>query len=548
MLKVIIAIAFVVLSISAYAEGIRNCTSCHKIEKIDKIHNLSCIECHVLKENRNNVYSHEVVIKNPSSFEYVDRQCARCHKSDIERVKNSLHGTLSSAINITRFVWHAQGSYKPIYGIFKTKHLKAIPQPKDKIKNPADLVDDLLRRKCLRCHIQNNSFGTVGTYRAKGCAACHMEYSKFGRYEGMDAIVYGKKGFSKTHRFFRHPKMSSCLSCHNNEFVGSDYVGLFPQDYDKSFRSPIEKSGYFKMRLYGIGQHHLSSDIHFKKGLTCVDCHKKSDVMGDHKLYERELDAIKISCADCHGGYNKKPNSRFVRNIGDVYIFKSVNGKNYKVSQFNETLDAHKYHKNVSCSACHSLWQSNHFQLNLYLDKTKNYAMWKNLIYQEDPYLEQFLRKALKNPSIKPTMPDYIDNKLKSGIWYSGWLARRWMPFVLVKDKDGMYRIGRPLFQYRLTYKDENGRIVFDDVNDMAAIVPYSPHTISLYGKSCQQCHNNKFMFEKNALKGSIEELFFQGKVLFGRMVDNKSFVNIKKYNRIRFEELKGFFIDVNSK
>jgi hypothetical protein len=69
--------------------------------------------------------------------------------------------------------------------------------------------------------------------------------------------------------------------------------------------------------------------------------------------------------------------------------------------------------------------------------------------------------------------------------------------------------------------------------------MPYSPHTTSLYGKNCEQCHNNRFMFSKNALQGSVEELFFKGKILFGNRLDNKSQINTFKYKKIRLKELK---------
>ncbi len=543
MFKVLIIFIFAISNI-VYAENLRNCVKCHKIEKIDNIHKLSCIDCHVLKINRSNIKSHAVIIKNPSSFKFVDKQCGNCHAKDINQIKYSLHGTLSSCINITRYTWHAQKSFKPLYGLHRTKELKKIPLPKIVVKKPPDLVDNLLRKKCLRCHLENNSYPARGTYRANGCAACHMEYLKNGRYSGSDKNMFGKLGYSKAHRLYKYPKLSSCLACHNNEFVGTDYVGLFPQDYDRSFRSPILKNGRLKPKLYGIGQHHLSEDIHFAKGLTCVDCHKKEEVMGDDKIYTNELDAIKVKCSSCHGGYKgRKPDSHFVKRKDGNYFFKSVNGKNYKLTLFNNKLRAHKYHSKVSCSACHAAWQYGNFQLNLYFDKTRNYRMWRNLFSQEDPYLERFLESTLTFPKIKPAMMDYVDHKLSSGIWYSGWLARRWSFFILVKGIDGLFYIGRPIFQYRLTYKDSNGAVIFDNVDNMSTVMPYIPHTISLYGKTCEACHRNKFILNTKEFEGTAEAEFFKGTVLFGRKLNDteKKKLVSKKYKRVRFLLLKDF-------
>ena len=547
MFKILIIFLILMLTTVSQAKDFKNCESCHNVEPIDSIHKISCIQCHVPSNSRDTIETHNVIIKNPSSFEYVKAQCGKCHEKDIENVEQSLHGTLSSSINITRYVWHAQNSYKPKYSTHMTKTLKTILKPKKIIKEPKDLVDDLLRRKCLRCHLENNSYPTAGTYRAKGCAACHMEFSPSGRYEGKDKVTFNKLGYSKTHRFYKHPKISSCLACHNNEFVGTDYIGLFPQDYDTSFHSPILKNGHFKKRLFGVGQHHLSADLHFKLGLTCVDCHRKREVMGDGKIYTNELEAVRVRCVSCHGNNGNKPSKDFVIQRGKKYIFKSVNGKNFTVTLFNKNIIAHKYHKTVSCSACHSAWQYGNFQLNLYLDKTRNYKMWKNLIYQEDSYLESFLKRAEVFPNLKPLMPDYIGHKLKYGIWYSGWLARRWSYFTLMKGNNGRYYIARPLFQYRLTYKDEKGNVVFDNLDNMSAIMPYVPHTTSLYGKTCESCHNNELLLHPDRFSGTVLGEFFKGKTLFGRRLSKqeKEKLQSKKYKEVRFKMLKEFAIKV---
>ncbi len=551
MFKLLIVVIFLVFSHISYAKSFANCKACHKVEKIDSIHKMSCVECHVLRNNRNRLTSHDLIIKNPSSLDYVGRQCSSCHKKDIDNLRKSLHGSLSSAINITRFVWHAQKDYMPIYGIYKAGGFKPIPAPKTSIKRPSDLVDDLLRKKCLRCHLQNNAYPTAGTYRAKGCAACHMAFSLDGKYRGSDRNLYGKVGYSRVHRFYKYPKMSTCLACHNNEFVGTDYMGLFPQDYDRSFRSPILSNGRLKPRIYGIGQHHLSSDLHLKYGLTCVDCHKKNEVMGDGKVYLNELMAVKVRCSSCHGGYiSENPDLNYVEKDKHNYVFKSIRGELIKLKLFDKKIIAHKYHSKMSCSACHSAWQFGNFQLNLYLDETRNYKMWKNLIYQEDPYLEVFLKRAFMFPNIVPVMPDYVDGKQRRGVWYSGWLARRWSYFLLIRGEDGLYYTARPLFQFRLTYKNKNGKVVFDDVDNMSVLMPYIPHTTTLYGKSCEDCHSNGFILYPERFNGTVVADFFDGRVLFGRRLNEqeKKKLTSGKYKRVRFSILKKFAEHVFSK
>ena len=353
------------------------------------------------------------------------KKCSFCHEKEAKSCKNSIHYTLKKAINITRKAW----------GINKSNvTLQTLPLPKKVVHSPKDLVDDFLRRKCLKCHID--------TKKSEGCLSCHNRHNKKGNYHKAKA------------------SMKKCLKCHNKEYIGTDYKGWFPKDFAKSYRAPLTKKGYFPPAKYGIDYHHLSEDIHYKAGLKCTDCHK--DLHSNSK---------KASCRDCH----KKPSS-----------------KNHP-----------PYHKNIDCIACHASWQINSYELSVFRDDTPNYKQWKRLTMQEDIYLQNFLTKALKQ-KIKPVpmMPDWVNRKLKRGIWYSGYRYRRWEDFYLANDRDGKIKLFRPLYQYRVSFRDKDGNMVLDDVDkidgkNIEAWLPYYPHTIGKYAKSCEMCHNNPLILQQ---------------------------------------------------
>jgi hypothetical protein len=42
-------------------------------------------------------------------------------------------------------------------------------------------------------------------------------------------------------------------------------------------------------------------DIHYERGMGCVDCHSVQDIHGDGNMYARNWDFIEIECDDCHG-------------------------------------------------------------------------------------------------------------------------------------------------------------------------------------------------------------------------------------------------------
>jgi hypothetical protein len=51
-------------------------------------------------------------------------------------------------------------------------------------------------------------------------------------------------------------------------------------------------------------------DIHLEKGMHCVDCHFEQDGHGNNKLHGGYVEAIEITCIDCHGGVKQRATLR----------------------------------------------------------------------------------------------------------------------------------------------------------------------------------------------------------------------------------------------
>ncbi len=210
--------------------------------------------------------------------------------------------------------------------------------------------------------------------------------------------------------------------------------------------------------------------------MSCIDCHKNSKNNWENK----------VDCKSCHSDLSKN------------------NHKNY--------------HNNISCNTCHSSWNISSYQLHLLRDDTPNYKQWKRLKVQEDKYLEKFLTKALKAKTPpQPVMPDLLTNELKDGIWYSGWLFRRWENFFLINSDDEKIKIAKPMFQYHISYKDENKKTILDDINKIddtkiEVFLPKEPHTITKKAKSCEMCHENQIMLDKNLINKDI----LKGRIMKG--------------------------------
>lgn len=500
-----IIVALCIVAISAFAAPKEECTSCHTVEPFDtKNHDFACVECHIVPQKREQ-YTHSDIILHPEAPQNIDLFCASCHQEEIQNHAKSLHVTLKGALNITRSIFGIEDS---------NVTLQTLPSPKQNPSNPQELVDDLLRRKCLKCHTDNQGSGETGMYRGLSCLSCHMEYAQDGAYKGTDTTVLGKKPYAKTHAMSENVPMSSCLSCHNKSFVGTDYIGMFPKDHDKSYRAPLTKEGLYPPSIYGTDYHSLNEDIHFEKGMSCTSCHSKEEVMGDGKAYETQAQAIKVQCTDCHKELSK--------NEGHA-----------------------NYHEAIACSACHASWQMSNYELSVFRDDTKDYGKWKDLIQQEDTYLANFLTKAIKaSPKPEPFMPDWVSKEMKEGIWYSGWRIRRWESLLLGNDENGKVKILRPLFQYRVSYRDKEGKMILDDVQEVngkkiEAFMPFDPHTITENAKACEACHENPLLLRPTKESGTVLDLF-SGEVIHGTPLSKEQIEKLQSpyYKQIRAKML----------
>lgn len=485
------------------------CMECHRgIQKISQSHDQNCIECHILPDmrQRGHLKDHSQIVSNPSSPENWGTFCMPCHKKEIETLKKSLHYTMAGIINQTRYLWGAQRSaYPPIYGIGT---LRPPPKPTEENypDNPSTLVDDFLRKRCLRCHISTKGPGGYGLHRSTGCASCHVVYDNDGLYRGNDvAIDKTKPGRPVIHSFTRNIPVSQCLHCHNVNNVGTDYVGMFEHDYSYMFRSP-NFDGKPQRFIYGMDYHYLSKDVHMEKGLLCIDCHTKEDVMGDDRIYGYQLQVPKRKCTDCHGGYDRGLKNSKIKEISkgaEGYLFTSRAGKKLPIRVFSRDIIPHSIenHRKLRCSACHSQWSYQDYGMSVIREDAPDPYKWYYLSTQSDPYVEKILRNYYRNPEkTELAGKDWIAEELSPGIWFSGWRFRRWEIMPLGIDQNGRYSIIRPRYQFLISYVDKLGNVVLDSVRPMRgdgkgkgwAFMPYVPHTISPSGAMCERCHKNR--------------------------------------------------------
>jgi hypothetical protein len=497
----------------------KDCLLCHRgIEQISQEHGFDCRACHLNPVERAKAFlrDHREIVRNPSSPSHVRTFCLPCHDREIRESENSIHATMAGIINQTRYLWGAQKTSAPAtYGL--SGPFAPLPEP-DALEYPDEprkLVDDFLRRKCLRCHLNRAGMEGNGLFRASGCAACHVLYENDGRYTGRDqAIAPSVKGYPATHRFTKRIPDEQCLHCHNGNHVGGDYVGLFEHDYHSAYRSPLV-GGKPLPRVYGMDQHHLAKDIHAEKGLLCIDCHTRGAVMGDGKIYSYEMEVPKRSCSDCHGGFDSPMPDPSIKEILKSHkgflFFSKGREREHPLPLFSTGVLDHRIpaHKRVRCSACHAQWSYQDYGLSVIREDVLEGNQWHYLTSQGDPSVEKTLEMHLKAvetrlteaskgpPRSYPTSEDWLRGEDKAGIWLSGWRFRRWEPMPLGIDDRGKYAILRPLYQFLVSYVDRAGNVVLDSATPSRgdgsgkgwAYMPYVPHTTSPFGRQCDRCH-----------------------------------------------------------
>lgn len=487
-----------------------DCLTCHEgIEKISEHHKFACATCHLTPQTREvtSLKTHKPIVRNPSDPGTVTQFCMPCHEAEINSMQTALHSTMAGIINQTRTLWGAQPAASPaVYGLSGGLVPIPGPDPARYPDTPALLVDDFLRRRCLRCHLHTPGVRDRGLYRASGCAACHVPYNDEGTYLGNDpAIPRTHKGYPTRHRFVTKIPDAQCRHCHTPNRVGADYAGLFQHDYSDTYRSPVIRRK-LKPPIYGLDHHHLSKDIHAQKGLWCIDCHDQQDVMGDGRLYSYEMAVPKRTCTDCHGGFDQnrpRETGNIIQNPeGHFVLIARKNSEERIIPLFASDSPGHNIpeHAKVRCSACHAQWSYQDYGLSVIREDVIADYKWYGLTAQGDPYLQDLLQTYVLDPqTVYPESKDWISGRIRPGIWSVGWRFRRWGLMPLGVDHQKRITLLRPLYQYLISYVDRLGNVALDSATPLRkdsaqkgwAFMPYIPHTIAPSGRQCRSCHQN---------------------------------------------------------
>ncbi|THB63858.1 MAG: hypothetical protein D6E12_16110 [Desulfovibrio sp.] len=421
------------------------CRACHPAMTWSASqHDLACDACHVPFAQESST-THLAVVTNPSALNHAKAICGPCHQLETESVLISEHATCPDMIGHTRYLWGAQHTPEDV-----PEGLGLMPRPLERPRSPAMLVDDFLRRQCLRCHVGVRD-ASSGAVRPEGCAACHP--------------VHGSPQTGAS-------REEACLRCHTGNHVGADYYGWFERDTAPMYQQAVVR-GETVLSVQGVAVHALAPDIHAQYGLGCLDCHSGDQVMG--------LDpTLTPSCEGCHGGYGNRP--------GDRVQLWARNGRVLEVSPIPANTPSHdqERHGRLRCSSCHGQWFFGDYGLSA--------------MRSDAPDAARKLESSLSfHSSLLPGSLDYLSLESNTGVWVTAWRFRRWENPPLGVDRHGRIAVLRPQHQYLVSYVNRLGQVVLNSVvperGDGSgpgwAFSPYTPHSTAPVGRSCPECHGN---------------------------------------------------------
>ncbi|PID72613.1 MAG: amino acid ABC transporter substrate-binding protein [Desulfobulbus propionicus] len=443
------------------------CLSCHTEEKLDPAHDrliVGCSPCHLgdalaIEKDK----AHRGIVRNPGDLRVVAKTCGveGCHPSDIGKVKNSLMATNRGILATLLYYWGERETNDADISVEQLLE-----------SGETSLALDYYRKLCATCHLwkqKNDLPGAPAFFNEKGggCSACHYQeapgdvretVTDFDGEAGGDVGPDGKK--KKPHPLIvKKVPDDNCIRCHNRSGrIGLSYIGVFEAE---GYGTPYEKGKLSSRKLPGDRFYlEIGEDVHHAKGMSCIDCHTREEIMGDgtsYAHYEQQLEITCTSCHDANPGTTRKKNhlTNVEREGKNAYLIGKNDRKKRLLNPPKHDVCTYPGHKRITCEACHSTWVPQCYGCHAKRDATQTHL--DKLTLEETP-----------------------------GWWEEGRSYIRYEKPMLAIWGDEVV-IVTPGCQDIVTLIDDAGEVEgrFNRFT-MAAI---NPHTTQAKGRSCKDCH-----------------------------------------------------------
>ncbi len=278
------------------------CLSCHadlpEISASHPVEAFGCVVCHGgerLALDADLAHSTMIGGDNPSSLAVVEQSCggSECHsgavedhRDHIQRVMTSVQATYAGAIATVRYAFGEQDSLTAEQGIFAIADDRVMDEdgvPALTAFDPAESpLLEQFGENCLSCHLSSQPMEGSHYARLDGCAACHTPTA------GEDLAA------TEQHTLTTAIPYTQCNTCHNRGNYSLKDMSFHAREDSELGRL----SSYYQP---------IAQFVRCEYTLDCVDCHTRSEAMGDGDIYSNQTEIQYVQCKTCHGTIDSLP-------------------------------------------------------------------------------------------------------------------------------------------------------------------------------------------------------------------------------------------------
>jgi len=213
-----------------------------------------------------------------------------------------------------------------------------------------------------------------------------MPYAEDGRSQSADTVMpRDKVGRPLRHVLTRAIPVTQCATCHNGgSRAAMNFRGMMeaPPEGRQTFT-------YDQDLLHGHAYTPQTPDIHYVRGMGCIDCHTEREVHGDGQLYVKRHYEVEIRCESCHGtpehlATGLTAQGRRLRNVfvasapnptGLVTLLSKLTGRLHRIPQLANLQQQSPGHdpahiQKTECFACHTAWAPTCYGCHIKMDYT----------------------------------------------------------------------------------------------------------------------------------------------------------------------------------
>ena len=157
---------------------------------------------------------------------------------------------------------------------------------------------------CTSCHINAAPAEGEAYARLTGCAACHSPAGH-------------KTAAGETHILTTAIPYTQCNTCHNRG------------NYDLRTMTFVARSDHPTDRLHDYYQP-IAQFVRCEYTLDCVDCHTRTEAMGDGDIHSNKKEIQYVQCKTCHGTLTELPQTMQLTDPNDIA---------FRLAQLNPVVD-----------------------------------------------------------------------------------------------------------------------------------------------------------------------------------------------------------------